>query len=167
MTGLITVHPVPVLSLNIVNASGPDVADGSATISIEGGTAPYTIYWSNNTNGYSISNVVPGNYSVMVLDNNGCVATLPVVIGWEVSVEPVVTAGMKIYPNPSDTYLVVENSGFVADEIVISDVLGQVVLQIKPVSGTTRIDVSKLSPGVYFVSTKNNAKKFVQKFVVR
>jgi len=167
MNGLITVYPVPSLSVTVANASGPDVADGSATVSIEGGTAPYTIYWSNSTSGNTMINVLPGNYSVMVVDDNGCVATTPFVIGWNVSVEPVVTAGMKIYPNPTDTYLVVENSGFVADELAISDVLGQVVLHIKPVSGTTRIDVSKLSPGVYFVSTKNNAKKFVQKFVVR
>ena len=53
-----------------VNCFGDN--SGSASITISGGTVPYTYLWSNG-NGTSInSNIVAGNYSVTVTDNNGC-----------------------------------------------------------------------------------------------
>ncbi len=52
-------------------------SDGSLTVSVINGTAPYTYVWSNgstfNTNDTSttISGLAPGNYSVTVSDNQG------------------------------------------------------------------------------------------------
>lgn len=45
---------------------------GSATVSITGGTAPYTVNWSNGTTGTNTGNLAAGNYSVTVTDTNGC-----------------------------------------------------------------------------------------------
>src|SRR5205085_771051 len=47
--------------------------DGAASISVSGGTVPYSYNWNpggNNTP--SISSLVSGNYNVTVTDNNGC-----------------------------------------------------------------------------------------------
>lgn len=47
--------------------------DGSASITVTGGTFPYAYSWSNNVNGINtISNIAAGSYSVTVTDNNGC-----------------------------------------------------------------------------------------------
>ncbi len=55
-----------------INVKCKDNNTGSATINISGGTLPYTYLWSNG-NGTSINlNLVAGNYSVTVTDNNGC-----------------------------------------------------------------------------------------------
>ncbi len=48
---------------------------GSVSSSPTGGTAPYTYQWSNGGSTALISNVVSGNYSVLVTDANGCQAT--------------------------------------------------------------------------------------------
>jgi gliding motility-associated-like protein len=49
--------------------------NGSATVSITGGIAPYTILWSNNATSATINNLSPGNYAVTVNDVNGCSGT--------------------------------------------------------------------------------------------
>jgi len=46
--------------------------DGTASITISGGTSPYTYAWSNNQTTASISNLTPGTYTVQVTDANGC-----------------------------------------------------------------------------------------------
>ncbi len=45
---------------------------GSASASVSGGTANYTLHWFDNTNGNSVSNLSAGNYSVTVTDANNC-----------------------------------------------------------------------------------------------
>ncbi|MDP2384990.1 MAG: gliding motility-associated C-terminal domain-containing protein [Bacteroidota bacterium] len=49
-------------------------ADGSATLTIVGGVAPYTIVWSTglNANSQTHTNLADGVYSVVVTDNGGC-----------------------------------------------------------------------------------------------
>lgn len=50
--------------------------DGKASVSLSGGTAPYTIYWTNvseNPLGNSVQNLVPDYYFVKVVDANSCV----------------------------------------------------------------------------------------------
>ena len=51
---------------------------GSATLTPNGGTAPYSVLWytsPNNTVGNSISNMSSGTYQFQVTDANGCVKT--------------------------------------------------------------------------------------------
>ena len=61
--------------------------DGSITIAPGGGVAPYTVLWSTNDTGMSISGLTPGTYSVTIFDNNGCSITEDVIIS-----EPAVLA---------------------------------------------------------------------------
>ncbi len=49
--------------------------DGTATVVIDGGTAPFQIQWSNGSNQLNINNLTAGNYTVTVTDANDCVAT--------------------------------------------------------------------------------------------
>lgn len=62
------------------DASCPSAADGSATVAVGGGTAPYTYSWSSGGTTASVSNLTAGNYSVIVTDNNGCKDTAVVSI---------------------------------------------------------------------------------------
>ncbi len=56
---------------------------GSATISISGGTAPYTIAWSTipTQTTTSVANLTPGTYTVGVHDNAGCSQVTTVNVG--------------------------------------------------------------------------------------
>lgn len=50
-------------------------ANGSATVAVTGGVAPYTYLWSNGGQTDAISGLTAGNYSVIVTDANQCSAT--------------------------------------------------------------------------------------------
>ncbi len=65
------------LNLTTVNpscGSGGSVT-GSATVAPTGGTAPYQIQWSTGATGNTIAGLMPGNYSVTVIDFLGCQGT--------------------------------------------------------------------------------------------
>ncbi|MCB9184823.1 MAG: choice-of-anchor L domain-containing protein [Flavobacteriales bacterium] len=57
-------------------------ATGSATISVSGGTAPYSYAWNTTPvqNGPTASNMPAGNWTCTVTDANGCIATRTVTI---------------------------------------------------------------------------------------
>ncbi len=47
-------------------------SNGSATVSISGGIAPYSILWSNNQTTTTINNLSAGSYTVTINDDYGC-----------------------------------------------------------------------------------------------
>ena len=54
------------------NETCQNLCDGTALTNISGGTAPYTILWSNGASTANISSLCPATYSVTVTDNGGC-----------------------------------------------------------------------------------------------
>ncbi len=48
---------------------------GSVSITVSGGTAPYTYLWSNGSTSPDLVNIVAGDYNVGVTDKNSCVIT--------------------------------------------------------------------------------------------
>ena len=68
----ITVHPSLTASCSGENGNCSNGNVGSASVSVSGGTAPFSYAWSNGGTGSSISNLQPGTYSVTVTDANGC-----------------------------------------------------------------------------------------------
>lgn len=65
----------PELQLTIVSITDATCgqANGAAVLTHIGGTTGYTITWSNGWNALSQSGLAAGNYTVTVVDNNGCV----------------------------------------------------------------------------------------------
>jgi len=50
--------------------------NGNASVVVNGGTGPYQYTWSPvNSANSSVSNLAPGQYTVMIKDNNGCIKT--------------------------------------------------------------------------------------------
>lgn len=63
-------------------------SNGSASVSVSGGSGSYNYLWSNNATTQSISGITAGNYTVTVNDGTGCVQTLTVSV-----TQPTVLAG--------------------------------------------------------------------------
>jgi gliding motility-associated-like protein len=56
-------------------------ANGGASVTGLGGTAPYTYTWTGGLTGSTQSGLAPGTYTVLVKDFAGCIGTTPLVIG--------------------------------------------------------------------------------------
>ncbi|PLX04472.1 MAG: hypothetical protein C0594_09200, partial [Marinilabiliales bacterium] len=61
------------------------------------------------------------------------------------------TSGISMYPNPTDSYIVLENMNE-GSVITITDVTGKTVISEESSSVISKIDVSSLESGVYFIS---------------
>ena len=68
------ISPLAPLSLSSTtqNVTCFNGTNGQVNISVNGGTAPYTYAWSNSSTTQDLINVVAGNYSVIVTDDEGC-----------------------------------------------------------------------------------------------
>jgi hypothetical protein len=53
---------------------------GTAALNISGGTAPYSVLWSNNSTNTNLSNLAPGTYTATIKDANNCSATASVTV---------------------------------------------------------------------------------------
>jgi gliding motility-associated-like protein len=69
------------ITSTMVDASCPDVPDGSIILTITGGTQPYGIFWSDGFTTNDRIGVPDGDYSVVVTDANGCAASHSTVVG--------------------------------------------------------------------------------------
>jgi hypothetical protein len=63
-------------------------------------------------------------------------------------------ASFNVYPNPAMDYLHIDA---IFNEVVITNIIGQEALILRDVKGT-RIDISSLESGLYFISLYNNNK---------
>ncbi|MFH1321233.1 MAG: PKD domain-containing protein [Bacteroidota bacterium] len=74
-TAIATVGSSPEIELAVsINPSTCGNADGSATLSITNGTAPYTYYWSSGDTLPTADSLSSGIYISTVIDDNGCSA---------------------------------------------------------------------------------------------
>jgi hypothetical protein len=126
--------------------------DGTATVTVTGGTPSYMFYWMpGGATTASINGLAAGTYSVTVLDANGCGDTLEVVVGSQVSLDEAGLSSLVLYPNPSATTITVSNSASTAfDEVGIYTLEGRLLFEFALGGNESRIlDISSWSPGRY------------------
>ena len=80
-TATINQGPELVITSSITQPLCNGGSEGSATVGVNGGTAPFTYSWTGNAStSNSIANVTAGTYTVNVIDANGCIGTSDVVV---------------------------------------------------------------------------------------
>jgi hypothetical protein len=128
-------------------------ADGTATVNVSGGTAPYTYSWTpGGESTPSISGLVAGLYMVTVTDANGCSVTLEEQVGSQVGLSMLnQETALSVYPNPSATAIKVNNStSTVFDKVGVYTSEGRLLVEFSLVGNESRIlDISSWSPGRY------------------
>lgn len=127
-----------------LSASCNGASDGSASVSILEGTAPYFYSWSSTgLNSNLINNIMPGIYRVTVYDGNQCTAVDSVVI--QESVLSLQTAATDLdCHDDSDGSAVV----FVTEGVAPYSYQWQ--------DGSTTSSISNLSAGTYFVLVQDS-----------
>lgn len=81
----VSISEPPVISLFITSADAKcnGQCDGTASVAVTGGTAPYTYLWTGTSftsNNSSVNGLCSGNYTVLVRDSNLCAKSNQVII---------------------------------------------------------------------------------------
>ena len=111
------------LSLTFDSTAGEysNCNSGSASVFIDGGTAPYTYLWSNGENTSELLEICGGEYFVTITDSNGCVIEGSVIVdylvpeGWDVSITDI-THTIDI---PTDAIMLLDQI-----DLVLGDYIG-------------------------------------------
>ena len=111
--------------------------NGTASVSVSGGTAPYTTQWSNNATTAAITGLAAGNYTVTVTDNKGCVKTASVSIS-----EPA-----KLVVNPTGSALICGGGNDGTASVAVSG--GTAPYKYKWSNGATSSSLFGLTAGNY------------------
>lgn len=160
---------------------------GSISLEVNGGVAPYTYSWSNGSSAEDLEGLEAGFYEVYVEDANGCGVSSHTFITEEVigstsgkdgaqntgSTESGQTSGIEeaanetalnVYPNPSEGDVTVTWSGEV-NEVLVFAANGQLVQRVN-VGANESIQISGLSTGMYTVIGVGREVKFSKKITV-
>ena len=85
-------------------ATGATISDGAIHLdSIEGGTPPFNFLWSNGDTSQSITDLLPGIYSLTITDALSCDEEFAFEVGILVGTDKVVQTGFEVslFPNPA------------------------------------------------------------------
>lgn len=131
----------PNITANVaVTAATCGQSNGAATLTVSGGTSPYTYNWSGGQTTKDLSMIPAGTYTVTVTDNNGCTKTAEATIN-----DNPITLNLNAVPVANTTC----NGGN-----------GSINLTVTPANtytylwsgGETTEDLSNLPPGTYTVT---------------
>lgn len=125
--------------------------DGTASVTPTGGTAPYTINWSNGINGSPISGLAPGTYTATIIDANGCQTTYDATINAFVGLNELADYGIVVYPNPVVDYLAIEAKKGNVMRVSLMDASGRIIQELTKSSNTFTVDMRHLAKGTYQV----------------
>ncbi|MFA4852421.1 MAG: right-handed parallel beta-helix repeat-containing protein [Bacteroidales bacterium] len=154
------------LIINSTNSSCLTCNDGIATVTVSGGTAPYSYYWNTvpPQDTSTAIGLLPGEYTVIITDSNGCTLIASVEVSYTASINEVLnTFSMDIYPNPANDNLTIKVPQ--KSEIEILNIQGQIIKTINNDGTEITIDLQNLSSGVYIIKAKTDKGIAVKKFI--
>jgi hypothetical protein len=137
-----TLSELPELTLDfeVTNIICTDQNIGEISVTVNGGTPPFTYDWSTGDDGATISNLAAGTYMLTVTDANNCEAT-----GMATVMQ---SLGLMVTATGTD----VTCNGF-NDGTAVADVMGgNGTLTYEWSNGETTASISGLMPGTYGVT---------------
>lgn len=146
--------------------------NGTASVTPNGGTAPYSILWSNGQTNFTITNLAPGNYSATVTDANGCTEATTVSVtgaGTSLSLQGSVQilAGCNVggsatvsVSNSAGPFTYLWSNGqttAVGTNLPVGNSSVTVTDVISGCSGTTTVNVAQATPIITTITATTNA----------
>ncbi|MEM9921602.1 MAG: S8 family serine peptidase [Bacteroidota bacterium] len=157
--------PEPLAAVVQTQAAHAGKADGSAHVEVNGGTAPYTYYWSTavSSTSHEWSNLEAGTYEVTIIDDRGCELIVDFLIDQLTSIavlDSPTTGSLNVYPNPSHGRIQIDWTGLNASEtrLQLFDLSGKLLRQ-EIVSNSNQLSIernwSDLPAGKYILKLEN------------
>lgn len=131
-------NPAVVTTVSSTGASCFGNSDGTATVTVTSGTAPYTYSWAPSGGTLAVASVAAGTYTCTVTDANGCTNATTVTV-----TEPAVLTATTMQTNVSC------NGGSNGDAMVMVTGGTPVYTYSWGPTGGTNASATGLTPGVY------------------
>jgi hypothetical protein len=140
------------ITLNAIATDEIQGNDGMIELTVNGGVPSYTILWSNGVNTEDQTNLTAGTYEVTVVDGNGCMNSVEVIVlnNQTNSVTEVSANNMTVFPNPSMGNTTVRWEEAMV-ELTVIDNHGRVIYQ-KDIQGLNSVELNTLNSGTYLVN---------------
>ena len=83
-----------------------------------------------------------------------------------ISINNALDFSTRIYPNPANNELNIENNNFIISSIELFDISGKSIVVKRVNEMATILDISNLSNGIYFVKVNSNQSSIMKKLIV-
>jgi hypothetical protein len=124
-----------------------DGFDGTSSVSIQGGVAPYSIIWNDPNNQYDSLAVYlnEGWYTATITDANGCLHSDSVYVG-TLGLNDQTGTTFSVFPNPAKDIITI--NGITGKEIKVFDANGKL---IKKLPFNHSLSTAELTSGIYYL----------------
>lgn len=131
---------------------------GMISLTLNGGTPPFTYQWNNDSTMQNLQNVLAGLYTVTVTDALGCSNDFSFDI-FTVHTNQLLRSDIQLFPNPTNGLLNINiPNDFLNKEIMITNILGQKIISSSVNHKNTMINLDKFPAGTYFVNIYENSR---------
>jgi hypothetical protein len=121
---------------------------------LDAGNIGSTYLWNTGDTTQTINVDTAGTYTVTVTTAFGCTEGSSVVVVNTTSTKNQLQNKVKVFPNPAQDFLVIENNTFDLQTAIITNSFGQIVGRVS-IQNNNKITVSRLASGFYFIQFKN------------
>ena len=167
-TDAVTVTVLPELLANAgVDQMIPNNSSTSLSGSTSGGTGSYSYHWEpaslldnpDIANPTTVSLSSTNQFILTITDLQGCIAFDTVIVALTTSADlNNISSYIKIYPNPSNGYITVENSKKTEINVIVTDIIGKPIIKKTFYNKNNELNLSPVSDGMYFITINNENK---------
>jgi PKD repeat protein len=150
----VVVNPLPVVDL------GADISEENPPVTLDAGAGFVSYEWSTMESGQTIDVSTNGTYWVEVTDNNMCTNSDTIVVEFFAGLNESEFVSVRLYPNPASDDITIETSSVSQAMIYrLYDNFGRLIVSGEITSIVTKLDVSRLTPGNYFVELEDGKNR--------
>jgi len=158
------------VSGTIVNTTSSS-SDGSISLNVSGGVAPYEVSWSNGDTGMILSGVPQGEYKATITDSNGCITEEVYTVSGTTNVSELdFIESFDVSPNPAVTFiqLNVELNQLKPLQLSLISLDGKVIQRSNKNAKVIneRIDLTDIPNGIYLVELRSQNSVDIKKVIV-
>ena len=163
--------PITATGITVTDASSSTSSDGSIEIEFSGGIGELTIVYYDVSDDPieipSFENLSPGIYNAVATDEIGCSVSYEFIVDFMTALEDINRIMANIYPNPAQSFFIIESDTELASEPELYNVSGQMIdSNIELNSGNYKFDTNHLSNGVYYIKLVSKSDIVLKKIII-
>lgn len=140
--------------------------NGTITVTVSGGTVPYTYTWSDGLEGTAPDSLYPAIYYLTVTDALNCTAETSIAVSVGNPVSDIFEENIIVYPNPfQDKFIIKSKTAILQVQLSTINAKALSVAFIQSAPDTFTISTAGLPPGLYILKI-TTAENVMESFLL-